>query len=335
VSPPPRQPGADRRRSAAPIQAVADQVSGSRIELRQLRYFVTLAEELHFGRAAIREHIAVSSLSAQVRRLERALGVLLVERTTRRVDLTEAGARFVIEAREILDHVDRAAVLAQGMASAPPMLRVGVLDEGYDAIRPVLRAVQARYPELEIHQVQAGVPEQCRLLADGRLDVGVGRLAAATPTIASELFRLDRLGVLVPVDHEFARLRGVPLDALGDQTLLLADGERAPEFSQFVTELCRSAGFFPKLFHGSVQNLRAAVDLVAQHRCVLCTPASRAADPADEVAWRPLLPPAPRYPWSLLWRAQNPSRYVSALVATARRMSLELGWRGDTAEKAS
>jgi DNA-binding transcriptional LysR family regulator len=334
MSPPPRQSASGRRRSAAPIQAVPDQVSGTRIELRQLRYFVTLAEELHFSRAAVREHIAVSALSAQVRRLERALGVLLVERTTRRVDLTEAGARFVIEARDIIEHVDRAAVLAQGMASVPPALRVGVLDEGYDAIRPVLRAVRARHPELEIHQVQAGVPEQCRLLADGRLDVGVGRLSAAAPTIASELFRLDPLGVLVPVDHEFARLRRVAVGALGGETLLLADEERAPEFTQFITELCRSAGFFPTLFHGSVQNLRAAVDLVAQGRCVLCTPASRATD-SDEVTWRPLVPSAPRYPWSLLWRAQNPSRYVSALVTMARRMSLEQGWRESATEKAS
>src|SRR6266550_1086947 len=124
MSPSPRQSASGRRRSAAPIQSVPDQVSGTRIELRQLRYFVTLAEELHFSRAAAREHIAVSALSAQVRRLERALGVLLVERTTRRGDLTDAGARFVIEAREIIEHVDRAAVLAQGKASAPPALRV-------------------------------------------------------------------------------------------------------------------------------------------------------------------------------------------------------------------
>lgn len=338
MSPSPRQPGGARRRAATvqalPIQVVPDQVPGTRIELRQLRYFVTLAEELHFSRAAAREHIAVSALSSQVRRLERALGVLLVERTTRRVDLTDAGARFVIEAREIIEHVDRAAVLAQGLASNPPALRVGVLDEGYDAIRPVLRAVQSRYPELEIHQVQAGVPEQCRLLADGRLDVGVGRLSAAAPTIASELFRLDQLGVLVPTGHDFARRRTVSVADLHAQTLLLADEERAPEFTQFVTELCRSAGFFPTLFHGSVQNLRAAADLVAQGRCILCTPAGKATASA-EVTWRPLTETAPRYPWSLLWRAQNRSHYVSDLVATARRMSLDQGWRETPAEIAS
>ena len=89
------------------------------------------------------------------------------------------------------------------------------------------------------------------------------------------------------------------------ETLLLADQERAPEFNEFVSEVCRTAGFFPALFHGSVQNLRAAVDLVLEGRCVLCVPASAAPWSAD-VTWRPLEPPVPRYPWSILWRAQDP-----------------------------
>src|SRR5919202_5019753 len=82
-----------------------------RMELRQLRYFVTLAEELHFGRAAAREHIVQSALSQQVQRLERALGVALVERTTRHVELTAAGRRFLLEARQVLSGVDRAVEL--------------------------------------------------------------------------------------------------------------------------------------------------------------------------------------------------------------------------------
>ena len=316
-------------RTAAPVRSVLDGAAGSRIELRQLRYFVTLAEELHFGRAALREHIAPSALSSQVQRLERALGVLLVNRSTRRVELIDAGARFLIEVRQILDHVDRAAELAQGAASSAPTLRVGVLDEGYDAVRPVLRAVQSRHPELEIHQVTAGVPEQCRLLVDGRLDVGVGRASGASLAIASELFRMDPLGVLVPAGHPLAARADVPVTALGGEPLLLPDGDRAPEFHDFVAELCRAAGFFPTMFHGSVQNLRAAVDLVAQRRCVLCVPAS-AAPATAEVVWRPFTTSAPRYPWSLLWRAQHPSRYTMSLVTTARRMSLDQGWRSHT-----
>jgi len=319
----------------AALRAVpTDTTGGARIELRQLRYFVTLAEELHFGRAAAREHIVPSALSAQVQRLERAVGVLLVDRTTRHVALTPAGARFLIEARQIVEHVDRAAVLAQGMALAAPTLHVGVLDEGYDAVRPVLRAVQLRYPELEIHQVLAGVPEQCRLLADGRLDVGVGRLPGAAPEIAAEMFRLDPLGVLVPAGHRYAGLTHVPVADLRDQTLLLADEDQAPEFNAFVAEVCRSAGIFPTLFPGSVQTLRAAVDLVLQGRCVLCTPESTA-EVSAELVWRPLGPSVPRYPWSVLWRAHDPSRYAVDLVATARALSAELGWRDAARDRAS
>lgn len=331
----PRQPRIEGTRPGATIRAVPDP-AGGRIELRQLRFLVTLAEELHFGRAAAREHIVPSALSAQVRRLERAVGVLLVERTTRHVALTAAGARFLIEARQILEHVDRAALLAQGTALAAPTLRVGVLDEGYDAVQPVLRALRARHPDLEIHQVFAGVPEQCRLLADGRLDVGVGRPQLAAPEIAAELFRLDPLGVLVPAGHPYARLPSVPVTALRDETLLLADDEQAPEFNAFVAEVCRSAGFFPRLFPGSVQTVRAAVDLVAQERCVLCIPAAAAgAAGCPGLAWRPLGPSVPRYPWSILWRAGNPSRYALDLVRTARELSAELGWRDDAHDRAS
>jgi DNA-binding transcriptional LysR family regulator len=316
------------------VRAVTDGVAAGRLELRQLRYFVTLAEELHFGRAATREHIAPSALTAQLQRLERALGVLLVDRSPRRIALTAAGARFLIEARQILEHVDRAAMVAQGAALSPPTLRIGVLDEGYDAVRPVLRAVQDRHPELEIHQVSVGVPEQCQLLADGRLDVGVGRVSGASTAIASELFRLDPIGMLVRADHSFAQRTAVPVAALSEETLLLADQDRAPEFNEFVAEVCRSAGFFPALFHGSVQNLRAAVDLVVEGRCVLCVPASAVPWSAD-VTWRPLEPPVPRYPWSLLWRAQDPSRYAVSLVATARRLCVEHGWRTTAADMAS
>ena len=322
------------RRIKEPAAGGPEGVSGARIELRQLRYFVAVAEELHFGRAAAREHIAQSALSQQVQRLERTLGVLLVRRTTRHVELTAAGDRFLIEVRQILGHLDQAVGLAQGLATAAPSLRIGVLDEGYEAARPILRELQRRHPELEIHQVQAGVPEQCRLLADGRLDAGVGRAAGTSSLIASELFRLDPLGVLVPQDHRFARLAGVPLSALDGETLVLADERQSPEFHQFVAEVCRSAGFFPTLYHGSVQNLRAAVDVVTQDLGLLCVPAS-AARATSEVCWRPLVPSVPRYPWSILWHAQTPCPYVRTLVTISRELSRENGWREAPTDLAS
>ena len=308
------------------IRPVADGVAAGRLELRQLRFFVTVAEELHFGRAASREHIAPSALTTQLQRLERTLGVLLLDRTGRRISLTAAGARFLVEARRILEHVDRAAMVALGASRTPPTLRIGLLEEGYDATRPVLSALRAAHPDLEIRQVTAGVPEQCRLLADGRLDAGVGRVAGVPPAIASELFRLDPLGVLVPAGHRLAGRTVLPVAALRDETLLLPDEDLAPEFNEFVAAACRSAGFFPAVFPGSVQGLRAATDLVVQGRCLACLPAS-AVTPGDEVVWVPLERAVPCYPWSLLWRLANPSPQVASLVTTARRLSLANGWR--------
>jgi DNA-binding transcriptional LysR family regulator len=290
-----------------------------------MRYFVTLAEELHFGRAAEREHIVQSALSQQMQRLERELGVRLVERSTHHVALTAAGAVFLVEARQILAHVDRAAEAARRTAGAGAPLRVGIIDSSYDSMPQILHEVQARSPGLVIHQIEASVPEQYRQLIDGRLDVGVGRAALAPPQIASLLFRRDPLGVLVPSGHPFAELDGVSVAALAREPLLLAEEAQAPEFNQFTVEMCRSAGFTPTVYRGTVESIRAAADLVAQGRCLYCVPASCIAALPGTI-WRPLTGPAAEYPWSVLWRADDDSAPVRAVVRCAEAMSGRLGW---------
>jgi DNA-binding transcriptional LysR family regulator len=295
------------------------------MELRQLRYFVTLAEELHFGRAAGREHIVQSALSQQVQRLERELGVRLLERSTHHVALTAAGVVFLAEARQILAHADRAAQAARGAAGAAAPLRVAIIDSSYDSMPQILHEVQARYPGLVIHQVEASVPQQYQQLSDGRLDVGVGRAALAPPHIASLLFRQDPLGVLVPAGHPFAGLDGVPVAVLATEPLLLAEDAQAPEFNQFTVEMCRAAGFTPTVYKGTVESIRAAAALVAAGRCLYCVPSSCIAA-LPGTTWRPLTDPASAYPWSLLWRAADNSAHVSAVVNCARAMSQRLGW---------
>src|SRR5689334_10761122 len=132
------------------------------MELRQLRYFVTLAEELHFGRAAARENIVQSALSQQIQRLERELGVRLLNRTTHNVELTPPGAALLIEARQILDHVERAKRAARNAVAPSPTLRAGIIDAGYDSMPQILHEVQRAHPDFTIHQVEAGTPEQYR-----------------------------------------------------------------------------------------------------------------------------------------------------------------------------
>jgi DNA-binding transcriptional LysR family regulator len=303
------------------------------MELRQLRYFVTLAEELHFGRAAEREHIVQSALSQQLQRLERELRVELVERSTHHVSLTLAGATFLPEARQILARVERAADLARSACRSCPVLRAGILDASYDSMPRILHELRLNHPELVIHQVEATVPRQYQLLADGRLDVGIGRAVHAPPGVASQLLRQDPLGVLVPSHHRFADLDRVPVAALAQERLLLAEDGHAPEFNQLVVEMCRSAGFTPVVHEGTVQSLVAAADLVARGYCVCCVPAS-CATAGPGTIWRPLAEPASCYPWSIFWCAANASGHVRAVVGCANAMSRRLNWLPSTAARA-
>jgi DNA-binding transcriptional LysR family regulator len=295
------------------------------MELRQLRYFVTLAEELHFGRAAAREHIVQSALSQQLQRLERELGVRLLERSTHHVGLTTAGAAFLIEARKIVAQVDRAAQVARNAAGSSLRLRVGIIDASYDSMPQILHEVQAKHPDLVIHQVEASVPDQYQQLLDGRLDVGIGRAALAPAGVASHLFRDDPLGVLVPDGHRFTALEGVPVATLAQEPLLLAEDGQAPEFNQFVVEMCRTAGFTPAVYEGTVESIRAAADLVAGGRCLYCVPSS-CISALPGTIWRPLVEPMSHYPWSILWRANDTSELVRAVISCARVMSKRLGW---------
>jgi DNA-binding transcriptional LysR family regulator len=199
------------------------------------------------------------------------------------------------------------------------------VDASCDSMPRILREVQERHPDLEVHQVEVGVPEQLRLLAEGLLDVGFGRAVLAPRSIASELFRLDPVGVLLPAAHRFASLGCVPVAMLSGEPLLLSHEARAPEFNQFVLEMCRSTGFTPTLYAGTVGSIRAAAELVAQGRCVTCIPASCAAV-FPEIVWKPLVEPATEYPWSVLWRADDSSDHVQAVVSSARRLCGESGW---------
>ncbi|MEU4235151.1 LysR substrate-binding domain-containing protein [Nonomuraea sp. NPDC026600] len=302
------------------------------MELRQLRYFVTLAEELHFGRAAAREHIVQSALSQQVQRLERELGVRLLDRSTHHVDLTPAGTAFLIEARQILDHVGRAKQVARNAVAATPTLRVGIIDAGYDSMPQILRELQHAHPDITIHQVEAGTPEQYRQLADGRLDIGIGHASQVPHEVTFELIRLDPLGVLVPDNHRFAGLDAVPVAALADELLLLGEEAQTPELNQLVIELCRSAGFAPTIYEGTVESTRAAADLVLQHRCVHCIPSSSHTSNRPGTTWRPLTEPVTHYPWSLLWHNANSSPHIAAVIDSARQLAQRLGWLQSVAQ---
>lgn len=141
----------------------------------------------------------------------------------------------------------------------------------------------------------------------------------------TEVFRLDRMGVLLPADHRLATADGVPVASLAKEPLLLADQTRAPEYCDIVLQVCKTAGFDPRRYHGSVQSVRAASDLVAQSRCVMLVPQSCDLLMPD-VRWLPLTDPTVHYPWSLLWQAGHASHLVQAVLDSTRALAVKLSW---------
>lgn len=298
--------------------------AGHRLELRQLQYFVTLAEELHFGRAAAREHIVQSALSQQIQRLEHTLDVTLLERNTHHVRLTPAGEALRTEATRVLRTVDSAVIATQQASADTEVLRVAVGDASLDSMPQVLRTVQCNWPDLVVHRVEAAVPTQYRMLAEASMDLGIGRAAYAPAGIATELIRRDPMGVLLSTDHPLASGERIALREMDGIPLVMAEDAIRPEFNDFVLEVCRAAGFRPIRHRGSAQSVRAAAYLVAQQACVALVPSS-----CDlmmpGLRWLPLDPPC-HYPWSLLWRAGDDRWSVEAVRSGARALAEKLGW---------
>ena len=260
------------------------------MDLRQLRYFVAVAEERHFGRAAARLHMAQPPLSQQIRALEADLGVQLLHRTTRRVDLTEAGAAYLERAREILDSVDDAGHEARRVAAgAVGRLAVGCVGSATYSLLPVLaHGLSEELPGIDFaFRGEMLVPDQVRALRDGDIDIALLRPPVTDPVVAVQVLRRERLVVALPADHPLAGRRRLPTRALRDQPLITHSGRRDSVMSDLVLRLCRAAGFEPRVRH-EVDETSTLVTLVAGGLGVAIVPEPVTALPLAGVVYRPL-----------------------------------------------
>lgn len=263
------------------------------MELRHLRYFVTLAEELHFGRAAARLGISQPPLSQQIKILEDLLRVRLFNRTNRRVELTQAGLLFLAEARATLERADRAISVATraqrgklgelriGMfPSAPLLARIG------DAILTFRRSfpdVQLVLNEIESHQQTQG-------LLEGREQVAIIRSAAA-PVLPPELRATELLQepfrVIMRSDHPLAKRRKILIGELAQEPFVFYGDRMGRTLPHQVLVLCRSAGFEPRI--GQLANGNATITgLVAAGLGIAVVPEAMCQLHHESVVSRPL-----------------------------------------------
>jgi DNA-binding transcriptional LysR family regulator len=291
------------------------------MELRHLRYFVAVAESLHFGQAASRLEIAQPSLSHQIRQLETELQTTLLRRTKRHVELTEAGRMFLDEARDVLARADRAAVIARRVGrSDAPRLRVGV---GYcmdqSDVAAAVGIFNARHPVVQVELKTMSVPSQLAALHESRLDVGFVRPPVSDPGLLSEVVIREPLVVALPLRHRLASKSRIPLTALSNEAFVLPPRDVIPVFHDAVLRLCREAGFIPHAPH-EADHLQMILAMIASGAGVGLVPTTARKFKHHRVAYRPIDPSPDDLEISIVWRRNDASPSLAAFVAEARRV---------------
>lgn len=286
------------------------------MELRHLRYFVALAETLHFGRAAARLHISQPPLTRQIRALETSLGTPLFERSRQGVTLTPAGTALLPEARRLLRD---AAALREGAMQAAHG-RIGRLNLGfistaaYNVLPGLLPAFHRTHPGVKLQLREATTDVQLTALREGDLDVGIVLPPVMAPTLRYEPILREPLVAALPAARRWPqRLR---LAALADEPFVLFPREVGIGMYDLIVAYCRMAGFRPRVEQEAIQ-MQTIVSLVAAGMGVALVPASLTLMRRTGVVYRTLAENSPLVEIGLAWRARDDSPAVGALVAAA------------------
>ena len=285
-------------------------------DTRQLRYFVAVAERLHFGRAAAALHISQPPLSRAIRGLEEQLGARLLARSRRKVELTAEGARLYEEAKRVLDQLERAAREVGAMAAGKSgRLRLGFVSlADYGVLPGLLKAFKAARPGVALALREMLSPEQATALAAGELDFGLLLPPVAHP-ISGELEHLvmqsERFVAALPARHPAARRRGrLALRELSGEAFVMVPRDIAPGLYDIVAGLAARAGFSIQVAQEAIQ-MQTVVSLVSSGLGVAIVPASIANLGRRGVIYREIADAHPRLDLWLAWRR-------GALGATAR-----------------
>jgi DNA-binding transcriptional LysR family regulator len=290
------------------------------MELRHLRYFVAVADSLHFGQAAAALHIAQPSLSDQIRRLEDELKTALLRRTKRRVELTDAGRVFLDDARDIIARADRAAMTAQRAGRGfEGRLRVGVgycMDQA--RISEVVSAFNVRHPAVCVELQTLAVPAQLKALQSQSLDVGFVRPPVTELDLAGETLSSEALIAALPARHRLASRTTIALSALTNDPFILVPRDLVPVYHDIVLSACRQAGFVPHSPH-EADHLNMILAMVGGGSGVALVPAFARRLKPPRVAFVSLQPPTAPLDVLVAWRHDNASPALKEFLDVARR----------------
>jgi DNA-binding transcriptional LysR family regulator len=289
------------------------------MEFRHLRYFLVLAEELHFGRAARRLSISQPPLSLNIQQLEASVGTRLFTRNSKEVRLTEAGRAFVPKARALLEQSTEAARHARDVGrGVEGRLHIGFVGAMlYRGLPQMLRRFQAANPALRVVLKELNSQDQLSEIAHGQLDLGfvhTGRL----PVEMSHLLVADEPFVCcLPKTHALARKRSIPLVQLQGEEFVLFARAASPDYYERILAICTDAGFYPEVRH-EVRHWLSVVQLVAHGMGVALVPAALRRAAFEGVAFVPLAGDSPGSQSYCVWKTAHESAGVAAFLDVVR-----------------
>jgi DNA-binding transcriptional LysR family regulator len=259
------------------------------MELRHLRYFVAVADEKNFTRAAERLNIAQPPLSRQIQQLEEELGTVLIEKGSRPLRLTEAGRFFHAHAQELLDKAADLKTMTQRVGKIERTLSIGfVASTLYGLLPEIVRRFRERYEAVEISFHELTTMEQLNALKEGRIDVGFGRLKSEDPAIRRIVLREEPLIVALPINHRLAGLSGrLKLSDLMHDTLLVYPKSPRPSYADQVLAIFKERMLVPRHVL-EVRELQIAIGLVGAGQGIAIVPDSLQGMIRTDVTYRPI-----------------------------------------------
>ncbi len=259
------------------------------MELRQLRYFIAVAEEMNITRAAQRLHMTQPPLSRQLQLIEDEIGLPLFERGARPLKLTDAGRVLYAQARRVLEQADELAPLTRRLAQAAERIVIGFVPSTlYGALPEVIRAFREAAPAVELSLIEMFTLEQLGALKGGRIDIGFGRLRFDDDRLVREVLVEERLIAALPDGHPLAAPdASISLADIAGQTLIVYPSTPRPSFADQQLSALRDGGLAPAAVH-EVRELQTALGLVAAQVGVSLVPESVEGVRVKGVAYRRL-----------------------------------------------
>ena len=296
------------------------------IELRHLRYFVAVAEERNFTRAAERLHIAQPPLSRQIQQLEEVLGVQLFERNTRPLRLTDTGRFFYTHALQLLAQTTELEAMTRRVAKIERKMSVGFVGSTlYGMLPRIIRRFRTEHPDIEMSLHEMSTMDQIKALKEGRIDVGFGRIRHDDPAVRRVVLREERMIVALPLGHHLASGHAaLSLHELVDESLIIFPKAPRPSFADQVLAAFHDRALKPRRLH-EVRELQIALGLVAMGEGISVVPSSVYGLKRDDVSYVELDDPSLVSPIIMSMRMLDESQDLREMQAMIYQLYEELG----------